>query len=212
MKIYIGPYVNWVGPFQIADLLMKFGVSEDRCYEIGEWLSELPLLNGLCQWIHDRRKRKIKIQVHKYDTWNMDSTLAMIILPMLKQLQATKHGSPSVDDEDVPEHLRSTSAPPKENDWDTDALWHDRWVWVLDELIWTFEQLQPDYDWQAQYESGEIDIDWIDDGKETAGGLKQLVRGPRDTYKIDREAVNAHSARISKGLQLFGKYYQRLWD
>ena len=38
----------------------------------------------------------------------MDHTLANIILPMLKQLQATKHGSPMVDIEDVPEELRIT--------------------------------------------------------------------------------------------------------
>ena len=50
----------------------------------------------------------------------MDHTLAMIIVPMLKQLKETKHGAPFVDDEDVPEELKSTSAPAKENDWDTD--------------------------------------------------------------------------------------------
>jgi acetylornithine/succinyldiaminopimelate/putrescine aminotransferase len=40
---------------------------------------------------------------------------------MLKQLQETKHGAPLVDDEDVPEHLRSTTAPPRENEWDVDG-------------------------------------------------------------------------------------------
>ena len=214
MKIHIGPYVNWVGPYQIADLLKKFGVSEDRCHDIGTWLSELPVLSGICQWIHDRRKRRIEIKLDPHDTWNMDSTLAMIILPMLKQLRATKHGSPAVDDEDVPEHLRSSNAPPKKNDWDTDALWHDRWDWVMSELIWTFEQLQPDYDWREQYESGEIDFEWVSSGINTATGaeLTRLVRGPNDTYKIDQAAVDAHDARITRGLLLFGKYYRGLWD
>jgi hypothetical protein len=32
---------------------------------------------------------------------------------MLKQLNATKQGAPLVEDEDVPEHLRSTAAPAK---------------------------------------------------------------------------------------------------
>jgi hypothetical protein len=50
----------------------------------------------------------------------MDHTLSHIVLPMLKQLKKDKHGSPLVDDEDVPEELRSTSAPAKENDWDID--------------------------------------------------------------------------------------------
>ncbi len=44
----------------------------------------------------------------------MDYTLSHIVVPMLKQLKETKHGAPFVDDEDVPEELKSTSAPPKE--------------------------------------------------------------------------------------------------
>ena len=85
------------------------------------------------------RARKINIRIDKYDTWSMDSTLALIIHPMLIQLKQTKHGSPWIDDEDVPEELRSTSAPPKENEWDTDDNHHARWDWVLDEMIWAFE-------------------------------------------------------------------------
>jgi hypothetical protein len=81
----------------------------------------------------------IEVHIDKYDTWSMDHTLAPIILPMLKQLQETKHGAPLVDDEDVPEELKSTSAPTKENDWDTDDNWHKRWDWVLDEMIYAFD-------------------------------------------------------------------------
>ena len=68
----------------------------------------------------------------------MDTTLAHVILPMLDQLRSTKHGSPHVDDEDVPAHLRSTAALPKENDWDIDSNWHARWEWVLDHMIEAF--------------------------------------------------------------------------
>ena len=86
-----------------------------------------------------RKNRAERIEIEPFDTWSMDYTLAMIVLPMLKQLKETKHGSPNVDDEDVPEHLYSTSAPPKENDWDTDDNWHKRWDWVLDEMIYAFD-------------------------------------------------------------------------
>ena len=86
------------------------------------------------------KPRKINIRIDNYDTWSMDHTLAYIIHPMLIQLKETKHGSPWVDDEDVPEELQSTSAPPKENDWDIDDNHHTRWDWVLNEMIWAFEQ------------------------------------------------------------------------
>lgn len=186
MKVYIGPYTNWVGPYQIADLLQYVGVSKDRCHNIGEWLSET-WVQKVCQWFEDRKKRKVKIRIDKYDTWSMDSTLAMIIVPMLKQLQATKHGSPLTDDEDVPEHLRSSSDPNfvRENAWDVDDLVHARWDYIMGEMIWAFGQCLPDADPEDQfYKNG----------------------------KRDNEGLAAFEARQANGFRLFGKYYRGLWD
>jgi hypothetical protein len=143
----------------------------------------------------------------------MDHTLAYIILPMLKQLRETKHGAPNVDDEDVPEHLRSTAAAAKENDWDTDSNHFLRWDWVLDEMIQAFECKVSDK-WDAQYHSGEHDFKsvpykWDEDGKPL---LFTMERGSKDTYKCDYEALSKHEARNQNGFRLFGKYYQALWD
>ena len=151
MKIYIGPYKNWVGPYQIAEALCFWAKPVKDEYDMeskpkwvhdfGTWLShgttkeeivesknapETWLLK-LCQWIESKRNRVSYIKIDKYDTWSMDHTLAMIVLPMLKQLQATKHGAPNVDDEDVPEELKSTSAPAKEKEYDTDGNHFKRW-------------------------------------------------------------------------------------
>ena len=46
--------------------------------------------------------RHVKIQIEKFDTWNLDHTLAMIILPALIQLKYTKHGIPG-NLEEIPE-------------------------------------------------------------------------------------------------------------
>lgn len=209
MKIYIGPYKNWIGPYQLADTLRYIGVKEDTRDKIGVWLDKT-WVRRLCEIIHEKRQRKIKIRIDKYDTWNMDDTLALIMVPMLKQLKATTHGSPSVDDEDVPENLRSTAAPAKENEYDIDENHHLRWEWVLDELIWTFTQLQGDTDWAAQYESGEHDWQFID--SKDNDGYKEMVKGPNDTYKVDVEGLEAHQKKIDNGLRLFAKYYRGLWD
>jgi len=208
MKIYIGPYKNWVGPYQISDFLFKQILGEDRAYKIGEWLAEKTPLEKICQAIYAKIDRKVKIKIHKYDTWSMDSTLAMIVLPMLKQLKATKHGSAGVDDEDVPEELRSTSAPPKENDWDIDEKWHARWEWVMEQMIWSFEQMQPDCDWESKFHTGVIDYKFV----KTDDGMNEMVRSEKDTSHFDREGYIAFSERISLGLKLFGKYYRGLWD
>jgi hypothetical protein len=182
MKVYIGPYARYFGPFDLAELLKYVGVSEDRRFEIGERLSNTWLGKFIIKL--NSNSRKVKVKIDYYDTWSMDHTLALIILPMLKQIKATKHGSAMVEDKDVPKHLRSTSAPPKKNEWDLDENVHPRWEWVLDEMIWTFEQLASD----------------------------ELVFYNSEKDEFDMKAYKKHQARIDNGLRLFGRYYQGLWD
>jgi hypothetical protein len=142
----------------------------------------------------------------------MDDTLAIIILPMLKQLKATKHGSPCVDMEDVPEELRCVPAS-EANDYNDETI-HKRWDWVLDEIIWAFEQKHPDNDWEEQYYSGNIDFKFVVSKKDESGKplLYQMEDGPKHTFKTDYAVMKKHEDRIQRGLVLFGKYYQGLWD
>lgn len=83
--------------------------------------------------MNEGKERTVRIRIDKHDTYNMDHTLALIIYPMLLQLKATKHGSPHVDVEDVPDHLKNVQEANRD-------LVHERWDWVLDEIIWTFEK------------------------------------------------------------------------
>lgn len=190
MKVDIGPYRNWFGPYQIAEtLLFWMDKEDDRVGNFGDRLARMTWLCKFCEWVDRKKQRKVKVRIDKYDTWNMDHTLAYIILPMLKQLKETKHGSPYVDDEDVPEHLRSTAAEPKENEWDTDSNHHMRWEWAMDEMIYAFEmELDGDWDMEIWRRGGE---GWTDE-------------------KIAQRKVIQD--RISNGFRLFGKYYQALWD
>jgi len=213
MRIYIGPYTGRY----ISKVHNRY---MDRKYSDGLWpryaeehdapVDEraIEALEDALQWVYnqtinrylDRKKRKINVKIDRYDTWSMDHTLSHIVVPMLKQLHKTKHGAPWVDDEDVPEEIRSTSAPPKENEWDTDDNHHKRWDWVLDEMIWAFEQKTRD-DWQGDYYKYE------DDPTNTEGlglGLKLVWE--------DREGSKAHQKRMSNGFRLFGKYFESLWD
>jgi hypothetical protein len=215
MKIYIGPYRDWIGPYQIADKLF-FWLSKDKRFEIGGWMAgpdgKDTWLQKVCAWVESHKKRKVKIRIDKYDTWSMDHTLALIILPMLKQLHETKHGAPCVDDEDVPEGLglRSTEAPPKENDYDIDDNHFKRWDWVLEEMIQAFE-CKNNEDWSEKYWTGTSKIEWQDSDTEYDGKkCKRMVElGDR---KCDWDAYRAHEERNKNGFRLFGKYYQALWD
>jgi hypothetical protein len=206
MKIHIGPYRKFIGSYQIAELLNKVGVSDETCDKFGEWLASTKL-HTFFNWIDGKKKRKVKIHIDNYDTWSMDHTLALIIHPMLVKLKEKKHGSPFVDDEDVPVELRSTSSKPFEKDFDTDEFYHDRWNYVLDEMIWAFEQKNSD--WEDQFYSGTHDIVFEPIvGTETS----EMKKGPNDTFKIDNEGIQKYQKRISNGFRLFGKYYEGLWN
>lgn len=236
MKIKIGPYKNWFGPYQLAKALcfwVKKRPDEDGLmdkprwvHNFGEWLAHgsvepepevgevrsftrerhNTLLYRFLLWLDSKRARKIYVHIDRWDTWSMDNTLAHIILPMLKQLNDTKHGAPWVDDEDVPEEFRSTSVPPKENDWDTDDNHFKRWDWVLAEMIFAFESKLDD-SWEDQFHTGEFDFAF----KKLENGMSEMVRGPNNTSKVDWEGKEAYQKRISNGFRLFGKYYESLW-
>lgn len=252
MKVYIGPYKNWFGPYQLAELLCFWAKKEkdeygferdpDWVHNFGNWLAHgswdgekrdpfsrkdehKTLLYKFLLWVDKFKKRRQYIKIDRYDTWSMDSTLAPIILPMLKQLKATKHGSGMVDDEDVPEKFRTSYNPndyeqlelfPEKKDAADEAandLIHLRWDYVLDEMIFAFEHLVDD-SWEDKYSSGEIDhysepCAWDENGKPTLYTMKD---GPNHTYKCDYEGLQKEWDRVNKGLLLFGKYYRNLWD
>ena len=107
----------------------------------------------------------------------MDHTLSLIILPMLQQLKDTNHGYGRIDDDDC---------CPIEKGAETDYYTHEndeqRWAWLMDELIWTFNEIASDHPNEPDWKSA------------------------------SHEEREAYHKRISNGTKLFGKYYQSLWD
>lgn len=150
MKVRMKKYPEWVGPYQVAETLYFWGTEEQK-FEFGEKVSNSWIGAAISKvataWLNFHEKRRIQVRIDAWDTWGFDNTLAHIILPGLRQLAATKHGAPFVDDEDVPEELRSTSAEPTKSDFELDEFFFARWDWVLNEMIWAFEELIQDQDY-----------------------------------------------------------------
>jgi hypothetical protein len=238
MKVKIGNYTSWFGPYQLAEKLMfwvpkekdehGFPHTADRVHKFGEWLAHGSIeseaevgeirpmdrerhttwLYKFLMWIESKKKRKIEIHIDRWDTWSMDHTLAYIVLPMLKQLKETKHGAPYVDPKDVPKELQPKKQTKKQKDnGETDSTHFERWDWVLDEMIFAFENKVND-DWEEQFETGTSDLQW----KKLEDGNYQMVNGPNHTREYDWEGRKAYQERISNGFRLFGKYYENLWD
>jgi len=237
MKVKIGKYKDWIGPYQIAEKLMfwvpeekdEYGIphTADRVHKFGEWLAHGSIdpepevgdihkwgdrphtwLYKFLSWIDSKKKRTIKVHIDRWDTWSMDHTLAYIVLPMLKQLKETKHGAPFVDLKDVPKELHGKKLTKKQKDnGEVDDKHFERWDWVLDEMIFAFDSKLDD-SWEEQFETGESDLQW----KKLEDGCSEMIRGPNDTKVYDWEGRNKYEERISNGFRLFGKYYESLWD
>jgi len=224
MKVHIGKYPDWIGPYQLAEKICfflpkkhklsyaladffaygKFGWDEDRDVHHG-W--DGTWFNRLLEWIHSKKKRKVKVRIDNYDVWSMSDTLAHIVLPMLKKLKEEKYGAPNVDNKDVPKHLRSESDDP----WETSSTHFQKWDWVMEQMIFAFESALDD-SWQDQFYKGEADFKF--EAVESVSGEKmhKMVNGPNHTLEVDRKGLEKYQKRINNGFLLFGKYYQALWS
>ena len=224
MKVYISKYRNhWYSPYTFLEKVFfwkDWAKPDGPMYP--EWVEKSadklePISKGI-QWVLDKLHPRVNyVKIDRWDTWSMDTTLAPIILPMLKQLRDTKHGSPYVEMEDVPEAMRTTTT----EDYEAQQCFefyhedkekrqydiHDRWDWVMGEMIFAFEHLV-DESWADEFCSGEHDIVWVKE----ENGLSRMERGPNDTYQCDYEGMEKVRIRMENGFRLFGKYYRGLWD
>ena len=151
------------------------------CYDNweGSWLHRT--LNAINVWRDNHRT--IKVHIDRWDTVNMNSTLTVIILPMLKQLKVRQKGCTLVDNADVPVEMFVDEDSIFDGTEDNTLMLYKRWAWVMDEMINAFEKLN-DEDWDKGFFAGEMDKDvWL-----------------------------AEKDRIANGLRLFGVYFEGLWQ
>lgn len=219
MKIYINKYrSHWLSPYKILEKVFfwrKFDYDEPV---IERWSDRLqPVCEGLRRVLDVVHPKIDYVKVDRWDTWSMDNTLSMIALPMLIQLRASKHGAPWTDDEDVPEELRSTTAPPKEDEHDTDGNHFKRWDWIMDEMIHA-HSCKVDDSWEEQYWTGEWGKTiWTESEEDylnpLTGVMEKVYSMDNDgNRECDWEGLKLAQERIANGFRLFGKYYQNLWD
>lgn len=155
--------------------------------------------------------RHVKIQIEKFDTWNLDHTLAMIILPALIQLKYTKHGIPG-NLEEIPEDYNRNQLVFDfynlvENDEEFKRS-QQRWNNILDKMIWSFQQLV-DGNYDQIYYHGTPDITFEPIPNST--NVEMIDNNPNDHW-YDAIGAKLHVERIQEGLDLFSRYYMALWD
>lgn len=172
------------------------------------------------KFYRNSNERKINVQIEKFDTWNLDHTLALIILPALIQLKKTKHG--------IPNDFASAGGEPHDmqssfdfyndtHNWAFDECCK-KWDEVLDKMIWSFQQIAVE-DYDSKYHHGKAEYDFVKTDKQYPNpvtgkmeGLYQMVDKNPDQHWYDHVGHKLHEERIQEGLDLFGKYYRALWD
>ena len=183
MKVYIGPHKNYISVYTLVKPLSFLG--EETTIKVAEWLSTT-WVSKFLRWLDEKRKRVVKVHIDDYDTWNLDKTLAYIILPCLVKFKTKKHGVFVVDNSDVPKEYRN--AP--DDDEDNFEYMEKKFEWVVDEMIWAFEQI-------------------IDENSEDKF---YILDQSSNKFSIDNKGLKEHEKRLERALKLFGKYYRHLWD
>lgn len=167
--------------------------------------------------------RKINVRIDPFDTWSLDHTLSIVILPALIQLKDTKQGIPS---EFVGEGIGGDLDNNHCFDFikeDADQVFDkqcEKWEETLNKMIWSFLQLSIADDYDEQYYHGNPDFEWKElEGKTYPNPvtgvnepLYEMVNRNRTDYWYDRVGHDLHCKRIQEGLDLFSKYFLSLWD
>jgi len=168
-----------------------------------------------------KAERKVSVEIDTHDTYSLDRTLALIILPALLQLKEAQHGIPSefaeIGGEDYDNQLSfDFYSETRNNLFDTVAV--ARWTEVLDKMIWSFQQLVID-DHGKQYHHGKPEYIWkktddimLNTVTNKMEEVYEMHDGNPGEHWYDVVGHRIHEERIQEGLELFGKYYKHLWD
>lgn len=206
MKVKIGNYIDWFGPYHLAESIcfwapkVKNEVGDKEFPEwvdkFGDWLSET-WVSPFLQWVYDKKARKIKVKVDEWDLWSLDHTLALVILPLLVEYRKSKRYG-------VPTGLDISYIPLEDAEEDKEM---QEWNAIIDKMIWSFEQLVNDENIEDDFWIVKPDFDDCKTGSDFVDRINKGTGG-----KYDYEARKKHDEKIQEGLELFGKYFRNLWD
>jgi hypothetical protein len=72
MKVYLGAYRSYFGPYQLAEKILFWkDRDDDAVFDLGEKISET-FIGDFLFWVDTKKRRTEKVHIDKYDTWGMD--------------------------------------------------------------------------------------------------------------------------------------------
>lgn len=163
-------------------------------------------------------ERRVDVKIEKWDTYSLDHTAALIILPLLLQLKNSKMG--------VPNDFVQRVGGDMDSNYCFDFIMEDenevfdklceRWSEALDKMIWSFQQMV-DESYDDKYHHGKMKIGWkpverLNPATGVVEKMYEMVDENPNEHWYDYVGHMMHEDRIQEGLDLFGKYYRSLWD
>jgi len=165
------------------------------------------------------KDRKVNVEIEHFDTYSLDHTLALIILPALIQYKNNNNGIPS-EFSDVggdPNSMQESFSFYTDTHVEAFEEGVRKWEEVIDKMIWSFQQIVEDQ-YQSKYHHGSSDILWKKSDEEFYNPVTGKMEKAYDMIETDPDArwydINGyeeHERRVQEGLELFGKYYRNLW-
>ena len=161
--------------------------------------------NDLSYWLRKQGQR-LRDGFPSEESFDFYSHCAKWSLPRLKQLRNNLHGHP-INFMDEADDQNSTnqyffsfmcSIEPKPTP-------HEKWESILDKIIWSMENFDKDVD--PIYPPN-----WDDRQVVTEVSDKGITFKRADERNVDWSPVTDHERRVQAGFELFGKYFQNLWD
>lgn len=221
MKVKINKPIYYFGCYQLAEVLCfwvpkvpdpDFIHSDPEFAKIHkvfpEWVSRFgeildtgsfekdsnkeSLLSKFFQWLHTKRKQKIQVKIDPWDTWSLDCTLSYIILASLKEFKKDLHSYPSLIDHKNSSYIHAVNF----DDSDKDAGMKI-WVEILDKMIYSFDE--------KINETNKPEPEFISEGKRI---FDYEIKDKEQWYKDLEE----YETKVQEGFELFGKYFQNLWN
>lgn len=192
-----------------GDIVENFGLNfstipwwEASLYRL-KWYSR-----DLAYWLKKQYQR-VKYGFPLEESWNFNYTCARWALPRLKQLRDGHVGFPTCfsnnpDPCDKQKYFDFFNEIP--NGSTQDREYGDiKWVEILDKIIWSCEHFEDEIDpiYPENYDSRYVVVDVSDKGTK----FERI-----DKRKIDWSPVEEHERKLQEGFELFGKYFQNLWD
>ena len=167
-----------------------------------------PIINVLWNSWYTNLNRLSFIKCSYQDTWAGYNTMAQLILPIIKKSLKEKHGIPFVEDEDVPENIRSSnSKEEKKSNYEIDEFYDKRWDYVTNEIIFALENTI-DESWEEQFYHGNLDVEFVPCEDEK---YLEMVETEKNTFWFDKKGYLEYNNRIVNGRMLLGKYWGNFW-